>query len=120
MKPEDQTPVPSPCINVCHMIPETGLCQGCMRTIDELGCGGNAALQEAWGCRIAIPAAEAGKVRDWDEDALSYRATGQQCARFTFDETVSPGDVLHMGDLAWQALAAPGHDPHALLFWCAQ
>jgi glyoxylase-like metal-dependent hydrolase (beta-lactamase superfamily II) len=23
-----------------------------------------------------------------------------------------------MGDLAWQALAAPGHDPHALLFWC--
>ena len=83
-------------------------------------CGGNAALQDAWGCRIAIPAAEAGKVRDWDEAALSYRATGQQCPRFTFDETVSPGDVLHMGDLAWQALAAPGHDPHALLFWCAQ
>ena len=36
MKPEDQTPVPSPCINVCQMIPETGLCQGCMRTIDEI------------------------------------------------------------------------------------
>jgi glyoxylase-like metal-dependent hydrolase (beta-lactamase superfamily II) len=25
-----------------------------------------------------------------------------------------------MGDLAWQALAAPGHDPHALLFWCEE
>jgi glyoxylase-like metal-dependent hydrolase (beta-lactamase superfamily II) len=83
-------------------------------------CGGNAALQAAWGCRIAVPDAEASKVRDWDEDALSYRATGQQCARFTVDETVSPGDLLQMGDLTWQALAAPGHDPHALLFWCAE
>jgi glyoxylase-like metal-dependent hydrolase (beta-lactamase superfamily II) len=81
-------------------------------------CGGNAALQDAFGCRIAIPVFEADKVRAWDEDALSYRATGQQCARFTFDETVSPGDVLTLGGLPWQALAAPGHDPHALLFWC--
>jgi glyoxylase-like metal-dependent hydrolase (beta-lactamase superfamily II) len=83
-------------------------------------CGGNAALQQAWRCRIAIPLFEADKVRDWDEDALSYRATGQQCARFSFDEVVAPGDVLTMGDMEWQALAAPGHDPHALLFWCAQ
>jgi glyoxylase-like metal-dependent hydrolase (beta-lactamase superfamily II) len=82
-------------------------------------CGGNAALQAAYGCRIAIPEAEAHKIRDWDEDALSYRATGQQCARFSCDELISPGDVLAMGDLQWQALAAPGHDPHALLFWCA-
>ncbi|GAB3470128.1 hypothetical protein GCM10027321_40140 [Massilia terrae] len=36
MKPEDQTPVPSPCINVCQMAPDTGLCIGCMRTIDEI------------------------------------------------------------------------------------
>jgi glyoxylase-like metal-dependent hydrolase (beta-lactamase superfamily II) len=82
-------------------------------------CGGNAALQDAFGCRIAIPVFEAGKVRDWDEEALSYRATGQQCARFTFDETIAPGELLTMGELQWQALAAPGHDPHALLFWCA-
>ena len=82
-------------------------------------CGGNAALQEAWGCRIAIPEGDADKIRDWNEEALSYRATAQRCARFSFDEVVSPGDVLAMGDLQWQALAAPGHDPHALLFWCA-
>jgi glyoxylase-like metal-dependent hydrolase (beta-lactamase superfamily II) len=81
-------------------------------------CGGNAALQDAFGCRIAIPVFEADKVRAWDEDALSYRATGQQCARFMFDETIAPGDLVTMGDLNWQALAAPGHDPHALLFWC--
>ncbi len=83
-------------------------------------CGGNAALQEAFGCRIAIPEFEAGKVRTWDEDALSYRATGQQCARFNADDTIAPGDMLTMGDLAWQVLSAPGHDPHALLFWCAR
>jgi glyoxylase-like metal-dependent hydrolase (beta-lactamase superfamily II) len=82
-------------------------------------CGANAALKAVFGCRIAIPVYEADKVRAWDEAALSYRATGQQCPRFSFDETVSPGDTLMMGDLEWQALSAPGHDPHALLFWCA-
>jgi predicted Fe-S protein YdhL (DUF1289 family) len=28
--------VPSPCINVCKMNPRTGLCEGCVRTIDEI------------------------------------------------------------------------------------
>jgi predicted Fe-S protein YdhL (DUF1289 family) len=42
MNLEDQTPVPSPCINVCQMVPETGLCQGCMRTIDEIVAWGGA------------------------------------------------------------------------------
>jgi len=28
--------VPSPCINVCRMNPQTGLCEGCYRTIDEI------------------------------------------------------------------------------------
>jgi glyoxylase-like metal-dependent hydrolase (beta-lactamase superfamily II) len=82
-------------------------------------CGGNATLQAAYGCRIAIPAAEAAKVRDWDEDGLSFTATGQQCARFSSDDLLRPGDELVLGDLHWQALAAPGHDPHALLLYCA-
>jgi glyoxylase-like metal-dependent hydrolase (beta-lactamase superfamily II) len=82
-------------------------------------CGGNATLQAAYGCRIAIPAAEAAKVRDWDEDGLSFTATGQQCARFGSDDLLRPGDELVLGDLHWQALAAPGHDPHALLLYCA-
>ena len=34
--PELQTPVPSPCISLCQMDKQTGLCQGCMRTIDEI------------------------------------------------------------------------------------
>jgi predicted Fe-S protein YdhL (DUF1289 family) len=36
MTPEQQTPVPSPCISLCEMAPETGLCRGCLRTIDEI------------------------------------------------------------------------------------
>ena len=29
--------VPSPCVNVCQMDPQTGLCRGCLRTLDEIG-----------------------------------------------------------------------------------
>ena len=29
--------VPSPCIAVCVLDPETGLCKGCLRTIAEIG-----------------------------------------------------------------------------------
>lgn len=82
-------------------------------------CGGNAALQKEYGCRTTIPVAEAAAVRAWDTAALSYAATGQQCERFTFDDTLAPGDRLLLGDLEWQALGAPGHDPHSLILYCA-
>ena len=29
--------VPSPCINVCRMSEASGLCEGCWRTLDEIG-----------------------------------------------------------------------------------
>lgn len=29
--------VPSPCVSVCVMHPQTGLCQGCLRSLDEIG-----------------------------------------------------------------------------------
>ena len=35
-RPEDASPVPSPCIDVCRMDPASGLCIGCKRTIDEI------------------------------------------------------------------------------------
>jgi predicted Fe-S protein YdhL (DUF1289 family) len=28
--------VPSPCIDVCRMDPNSGLCEGCLRTLDEI------------------------------------------------------------------------------------
>ncbi|MBN4667665.1 MBL fold metallo-hydrolase [Pandoraea nosoerga] len=82
-------------------------------------CGGNAALQARYGCRTWVPAAEAESVRHWDAQRLSFDATGQQCARFTFDETLSPGDTMTLGEHEWLVLGAPGHDPHALMLYNA-
>jgi glyoxylase-like metal-dependent hydrolase (beta-lactamase superfamily II) len=81
-------------------------------------CGGNALLQQEYGCRISIAAAEADKVAQWDEARLSYRQVGQQCAPFQFTDTLEPGDELQLGDMAWQVLGAPGHDPHSLMLYC--
>ena len=33
-------PVPSPCISVCRMDPATQLCEGCLRTLDEIAAWG--------------------------------------------------------------------------------
>ncbi|HEY8608563.1 MAG TPA: DUF1289 domain-containing protein [Noviherbaspirillum sp.] len=38
----DPGPVPSPCISICRMQPQTGLCEGCLRTIDEIVAWGGA------------------------------------------------------------------------------
>ena len=83
-------------------------------------CGGNAALQHAYRCHTSIPASEAEAVRSWDQDALTFSGTGQQCARFSFDDTLQHGDLVMLGDLEWQVLAAAGHDPHSLVFYCAE
>ena len=32
--------VPSPCISVCHMSSDTGWCEGCWRSLDEIGLWG--------------------------------------------------------------------------------
>lgn len=34
--------VPSPCMSVCQMDGDTALCQGCLRTLGEIGQWGNA------------------------------------------------------------------------------
>ncbi|MGE5649503.1 DUF1289 domain-containing protein [Noviherbaspirillum sp. UKPF54] len=38
----DGAQTPSPCINVCRMNAQTGLCEGCFRTIDEIARWGTA------------------------------------------------------------------------------
>jgi predicted Fe-S protein YdhL (DUF1289 family) len=32
----DEMPVPSPCISVCRIDAASGLCVGCLRTLDEI------------------------------------------------------------------------------------
>ncbi len=105
---------------VAHALPEGQPLARLVNThLHSDHCGGNAALQAHYGCRTWVPAAEADPVRHWDERRLSFEATGQQCTRFTFDETLSPGDAITLGDHEWLVLGAPGHDPHALMLYNA-
>ncbi|MES2978636.1 MAG: YbaK/EbsC family protein [Pseudomonadota bacterium] len=47
----DSDPVTSPCISVCRVNAQTGLCEGCFRTLGEIsawGRSGNAAKRDLW------------------------------------------------------------------------
>ncbi len=37
---EARAGVPSPCVSVCRMDAATGLCEGCLRTLDEIAAWG--------------------------------------------------------------------------------
>jgi glyoxylase-like metal-dependent hydrolase (beta-lactamase superfamily II) len=80
-------------------------------------CGGNHALQAAFDCAVSIPAGEAAAVDAWDEDRLTYRATGQQCPRFTRTDLLSPGSDIWCGARRWRVIAAPGHDPESVVLY---
>jgi glyoxylase-like metal-dependent hydrolase (beta-lactamase superfamily II) len=82
-------------------------------------CGGNAELRRTFGASIHIPPGHADAVARWDENALTFAATGQQCERFGFDGVIAPGSKLRMGGSTWQVHAAPGHDPHSIILWAA-
>lgn len=81
-------------------------------------CGGNAALQTRYpGLHTLIPPGHAQQVADWDPVALTYLPTGQLCPRFTFTDAMKPGASMRFGSEIWQIHAAPGHDPHSLIFF---
>lgn len=79
--------------------------------------GGNAALQRRYGCHTSVPAGEAPLIERWDEDALLLSYADQRAERFRVDATIAAGDRLRMGGIDWLAIAAPGHDNHALMFY---
>jgi glyoxylase-like metal-dependent hydrolase (beta-lactamase superfamily II) len=79
--------------------------------------GGNAALASRYGCPIAVPAAEAPSFEAWDQKTLLYDYADQHVDRFDVDERIDAGSVHRWGDLDWHALAAPGHDMGALVFF---
>jgi len=82
--------------------------------------GGNAAVQRAFGCAILIPAGIEAHIANWDEEALLLGPAAQRGDRFRHDGVIVPGEEFEMGDLAWRAIAAPGHDMEALVFHCPQ
>lgn len=79
--------------------------------------GGNAAVQRAFGCRITIPEGMHEAVQQWDESALLLTVADQRGERFSADHLAHAGETVAMGGREWQALAAPGHDMDALMYW---
>jgi len=79
--------------------------------------GGNAALADAYGCRIAVPIGEAKNLDPWTPATGSIAFFGHQADVFRFDDTLSPGDRFDGAGLEWHVHAAPGHDMEALMFF---
>ena len=80
-------------------------------------CGGNAAVSAAFSCKIDVPIGEAAIVDAWDEEALTYKATGQKCPRFARSGVLEPGTSIRAGRWTWDVLAAPGHDPKSVALY---
>lgn len=79
--------------------------------------GGNAALARAYGCPISLPLDAARLIDAWDTRELLLDYADQQAERFSYAHTITADDTLRLGDLEWRALAAPGHDMTALMFY---
>jgi len=79
-------------------------------------CGGNAALQRAFGATLTIPPGLADAARSWDLERLGHDDFGLR-ERFAVHDTIAPGEHFVAGGRSWRAVAAPGHDPHSLMFF---
>jgi glyoxylase-like metal-dependent hydrolase (beta-lactamase superfamily II) len=83
-------------------------------------CGGNAAVSAAFGgVPVDVPSGGFEAVQRWDEEALSFRSTGQCCERFVARGRLEPGGRVRLGLREWDVIAAPGHDPDAVLLFDA-
>jgi glyoxylase-like metal-dependent hydrolase (beta-lactamase superfamily II) len=79
--------------------------------------GGNGPLTRPCGCPIAVPAGEAPLIARWATTALLLDYADQSADRFDVDETLYANSTHVWGDLEWHALAAPGHDMRAFVFY---
>ena len=82
--------------------------------------GGNAGIARAYGAPISVPLAAAPVIDAWDTRELLLDYADQDAERFSYTDTISPGEVFRLGDSEWQALAAPGHDMGALVFYAPE
>jgi len=79
--------------------------------------GGNAAVAAKYRCPIAVPEGERPLIERWDQKALLLDYADQTADRFWPDAALHPDTTQVWGDLEWRALAAPGHDMGALVFY---
>jgi len=81
-------------------------------------CGGNANLQAAYpDAQIWIPPGHFDAVVQWNDDLLTYKATGQQCPCFVPHHVLQPGNTFESARFTWEVHAAPGHDTHSVILF---
>lgn len=81
-------------------------------------CGGNALLQHTFkALQTHIPAGNASAVTAWNQEQLTYKATGQRCDQFSYTHTLIPGATMLLGDHVWEVHAAPGHDADSVVLF---
>ena len=82
--------------------------------------GGNAGIARAYRASISVPADAAPIIDRWDTRELLLDYADQYAERFTYADTIAAGPALKIGDIEWHALAAPGHDMSALVFYAPE
>jgi glyoxylase-like metal-dependent hydrolase (beta-lactamase superfamily II) len=80
-------------------------------------CGGNAALQDRFGCEVHIPLSSYHAACAWDMLKLSFDATGQRCERFRPGDVLRAGAAVRLGRLDWEVHACGGHDADAVVLF---
>ena len=83
-------------------------------------CGGNRAVKQAFGVPLFVPSGTWEAVQRWDEARLSFAATAQRIEPFGADGTLQSGEALTLGERRWDVIAAPGHDPDAVMLFDAE
>ena len=77
---DTRPPTPSPCINICRMHEASGLCEGCLRTLDEIASWSTfdeAAKRAVWDA-IEMRHAEWLEKRFESHEALQARTGGAE------------------------------------------
>ncbi len=79
--------------------------------------GGNAKIQAATGCRIAMHPIQKRIIDDRDDWATWARYYEHEAEFFRVDDTIQEGDELAVGPLRFQVFHVPGHAPGMLAFY---
>ena len=63
LPPRPPLAVRSPCVSICRIDPQTGYCEGCLRTIDEIAAWGTMSSAERQAVWRELPARQSRATR---------------------------------------------------------
>lgn len=83
-------PIPSPCIAVCRIDRQSGLCEGCLRSLEEIGTWRDATEAERLAILDRLKERRRARGRTSAADSRPRRRDGR--SRADVDPTVTPGE----------------------------